>query len=110
APHVLPAASSGLVVPVVFSHQDGTGTSVQVVEPMVGGTGARLGADGIDGRDSGISNLSNNPVEIVEANVGVKLIRYAVRPDSGGAGKWRGGCGLELVFEALSEGGLLARG
>lgn len=110
APRVLPVASSGLVVPVVFSHHDGTRASVQVVEPMVGGTGARFGSDGIDGRDSGISNLSNNPVEVVEANAEVRLIRYGVRSDSGGAGRWRGGCGLELEFEALSNGALLARG
>lgn len=110
APAILPAASSGLVVPVVFAHDDGSGPSVHVVEPMVGGTGARLGADGIDGRDSGISNLSNNPVEIVEAGVGVRVLRYRLRPDSGGPGRWRGGCGLELEFEALTAGSLLARG
>lgn len=110
APHVLPAASSGLVVPVVFAEQTDGGTVVHVVEPMVGGTGARFGADGIDGRDSGISNLSNNPVEIVEAGVSVRVLRYALRPDSGGAGQWRGGCGLELEFEALNAGSLLARG
>lgn len=108
APHVLPAASSGLVVPVVFASRDGS--SVHVVEPLVGGTGARLGADGIDGRDSGISNLSNNPVETVEASVAVRVLDYRLRPDSGGAGQWRGGCGLELRFEALTDGSLLARG
>jgi N-methylhydantoinase B len=110
APRLLPAASSGLVVPVVFAERIDGGTRVQVVEPMVGGTGARYGADGIDGRDSGISNLSNNPVEIVEAGVGVRVLRYALRQDSGGPGRWRGGCGLELEFEALSAGSLLARG
>jgi N-methylhydantoinase B len=110
APQVLPAASSGLVVPVVFAPSSTGGSTVQVVEPMVGGTGARYGADGIDGRDSGISNLSNNPVEVVESSIGVRVLRYAVRSDSGGAGRWRGGCGLELEFEALEAGGLLARG
>lgn len=110
APHLLPAASSGLVVPVVFSPSSRETATVQVIEPMVGGTGARQGADGIDGRDSGISNLSNNPVEIVESSVGVRVLRYAVRRDSGGPGRWRGGCGLELEFEALEDGALLARG
>ncbi|GAB3262233.1 hydantoinase B/oxoprolinase family protein [Kineosporia babensis] len=110
APDLIPAASSGLVVPVVFARNTAEGPSVHVVEPMVGGTGARSGSDGIDGRDSGISNLSNNPVEVVEAGVGVKVLAYRIRPDSGGAGRWRGGCGLELQFEALSHGSLLARG
>ncbi|WP_019931027.1 hydantoinase B/oxoprolinase family protein [Nocardia sp. BMG111209] len=107
APDVLPAASSGLVVPVVVAEQD----NVQVLEPMVGGTGARFGADGVDGRDSGISNLSNNPVETVETEIGVEILRYGLIPDSGGAGRWRGGCGLELSFRVLDDGArLLARG
>lgn len=110
APDLLPAASSGLVVPVVFSPSARATATVQVIEPMVGGTGARLGADGIDGRDSGISNLSNNPVEVVESSVGVRVLRYAVRRDSGGAGRWRGGCGLELEVEVLEDGAMLARG
>ncbi|GAA2014031.1 hydantoinase B/oxoprolinase family protein [Nakamurella flavida] len=110
APQTLPAASSGLVVPVVFAPSATGGSTVQVVEPMVGGTGARHGADGIDGRDSGISNLSNNPVEVVESSIAVRVLRYGVRTGSGGAGRWRGGCGLELEFEALENGSLLARG
>ncbi|MCX4092107.1 hydantoinase B/oxoprolinase family protein [Nocardia sp. alder85J] len=107
APQVLPAASSGLVVPVVVAEHD----NVQVLEPMVGGTGARFGADGVDGRDSGISNLSNNPIETVETEIGVEILRYGLIPDSGGAGRWRGGCGLELSFRVLDDGArLLARG
>ncbi|KAA9158054.1 hydantoinase B/oxoprolinase family protein [Amycolatopsis acidicola] len=107
APDVLPAASSGLVVPVVLAEQD----NVQVLEPMVGGTGARAGADGVDGRDSGISNLANNPVETVETEIGAEILRYGLVPDSGGAGRWRGGCGLELSFRVREDGArLLARG
>ena len=112
APEVMPAASSGLVVPVVVAENaPGGGQNVQVLEPMVGGTGARDGADGVDGRDSGISNLANNPVETVETEIGAQIIRYALRPDSGGPGRWRGGCGLELVFRVLDDDcRLLARG
>lgn len=110
APETLPAASSGLVVPVVVSETRSDGEHVQVVEPMVGGTGARLGADGVDGRDSGISNLANNPVETVESEVCIRMQRYALRPDSGGPGRWRGGTGLALTFEALRPCSLLARG
>lgn len=110
APETLPAASSGLVVPVVVAETRTGGEVVQVVEPMVGGTGARLGADGVDGRDSGISNLANNPVETVESEVCVRVLRYALRPDSGGPGRWRGGTGLALTFEATRACTLLARG
>lgn len=110
APQVVPAASSGLVVPVVLAEQRPSGDVVQVLEPMVGGMGARDGQDGIDGRDSGISNLSNNPVETVEAELSTTIHRYAFRPDSGGPGRWRGGAGLELVFEVHARASLLTRG
>lgn len=111
-PGVMPAASSGTVIPVVMAEPNAQGgRNVQVVEPMIGGTGAREGRDGVDGRDSGISNLANNPVETVEAELGIEILRYALRPDSGGAGRWRGGCGMELVFRVLTDGSnVLARG
>lgn len=103
-PDIMPAASSGTVIPVVVAEPDGRGgRRVQVVEPMIGGTGARNGHDGVDGRDSGISNLANNPVETVEAELGIEILRYALRPDSGGAGQWRGGCGMELTFRILTD-------
>ncbi|KQY99630.1 hydantoinase [Pseudolabrys sp. Root1462] len=103
-PDVMPAASSGTVIPVVMAEPNGHGgRRVQVVEPMIGGTGARFGRDGVDGRDSGISNLANNPVETVEAEMGVEITTYALRPDSGGAGQWRGGCGMELTFRILTD-------
>lgn len=111
-PDVMPAASSGTVIPVVMAEPDGKGgRRVQVIEPMIGGTGARNGHDGVDGRDSGISNLANNPVETVEAELGIEILRYALRPDSGGAGKWRGGCGMELTFRILTDdSNVLGRG
>jgi N-methylhydantoinase B len=112
APSILPAAASGMVVPLVFAEPtEAGGQAVQVIEPMIGGTGGRQGHDGIDGRDSGISNLANNPVETVEAEVGVEILRYGLRPDSGGPGEWRGGCGLEIRFRVRAESGtVLARG
>lgn len=111
-PSIMPAASSGTVIPVVMAEPNAKGgRNVQVVEPMIGGTGARKGSDGVDGRDSGISNLANNPVETVEAELGIEILRYALRQDSGGAGKWRGGCGMELTFRVLTDGtNVLGRG
>lgn len=111
-PSVMPAASSGTVIPVVMAEPNAQGgRNVQVIEPMIGGTGARDGHDGVDGRDSGISNLANNPVETVEAELGIEILRYALRPDSGGAGRWRGGCGLEMTFRVGTDGSsVLARG
>ena len=112
-PDLMPAASGGTIIPVVVAEpsRHGHGQNVQVVEPMVGGTGARRGVDGADGRDSSISNLSNNPVETVEAETGVEIVRYGLRPDSAGAGQWRGGSGQEIRFRILQDdSSVLARG
>lgn len=111
-PDVLPAAASGTVIPIVMSEPRAAGgRMVQVIEPLIGGTGARRGHDGVDGRDSGISNLANNPVETVEAELGVEVLHYGLRPDSGGAGQWRGGCGMVLSFRVLTDGShVLGRG
>lgn len=112
-PDTMPAASGGTIIPVVVAEpaRHGYGQNVQVIEPMVGGTGGRFGRDGADGRDSSISNLSNNPVETVEAETGVEIVRYGLRPDSAGAGRWRGGCGQEIRFKVLQDDSfVLARG
>ncbi|SFO41000.1 N-methylhydantoinase B [Roseovarius lutimaris] len=112
-PEVMPAASGGAMVPIVFAADDPkTGaTHVAVVEPMVGGSGARKGSDGVDGRDSSISNLANNPIETVESQISVSVLEYGIRPDSGGAGKWRGGVGVRLRFRIEADTGrILGRG
>ncbi len=112
-PDVMPACSGGVMTPVVYAEDDPLSgrSKVTVLEPMVGGTGARFGADGVDGRDSSISNMANNPIEMVEADAGVLVREYALRCDSGGAGKWRGGVGLSLTIEFLNRGGrVLSRG
>lgn len=112
-PDRVPASTGGIVIPVVLAERDpATGRQeVIVVEPMIGGMGARKGQDGVDGRDSSISNLANNPIETVESSAGAIIRDYALRQDSGGPGKWRGGVGLELTFEIVNDGAqVLGRG
>lgn len=113
APGLVPAASAGANAPTVLAELDPeTGRrNVLVIQNVVGGMGAREGHDGVDGRDSGLSNLSNNPLEIVEGEGGLIVREFAVRPDSGGAGRWRGGVGLQLTVEIVRDGGVvLSRG
>ncbi|HMK81954.1 MAG TPA: hydantoinase B/oxoprolinase family protein [Xanthobacteraceae bacterium] len=104
-PETMPAASGGIVIPIVFAENDpDTGASnVIVVEPAVGGMGARFGHDGVDGRDASIANLANNPIETLEGNASLHIVEYALRPDSGGAGQWRGGNGVAITFEILAD-------
>ena len=71
-------------------------------ETVKGGYGARPNKDGINCVASGISNTMNTPVEIMEMSFPVRIERYEVNPDSGGAGRYRGGCGAIRVWRLLS--------
>jgi len=77
-----------------------------MVEPTTGGWGASKGRDG---QSSLINNVNGSfkdiPVEIFEAKYPLRLTRYGILPDSGGAGAWRGGNGTyrEYLVESESE-------
>jgi N-methylhydantoinase B len=71
-------------------------------ETVKGGFGARPNKDGINVIASGISNTMNTPVEILEMTFPVRIERYEVNPDSGGAGRFRGGCGARRVWRMLA--------
>ena len=71
-------------------------------ETIKGGFGARPNKDGINCIASGISNTMNTPVEIMEMAFPVRIERYEVNPDSGGAGRYRGGCGASRVWRLLA--------
>jgi N-methylhydantoinase B len=70
-------------------------------ETIKGGFGARPNKDGINCIASGISNTMNTPVEILEMAFPVRVEAYEVNPDSGGAGRYRGGCGAKRVWRML---------
>jgi N-methylhydantoinase B len=49
------------------------------------------------------STARNNPVEVVESRLpSIRIRRYGLRRDSGGAGRFRGGLGIEREYEFLS--------
>lgn len=70
-------------------------------ETPKGGFGARPTKDGINAIASGISNTMNTPVEVLEMAFPVRVERYEINPDSGGAGRYRGGCGARRVWRML---------
>ncbi len=74
-------------------------------ETVKGGFGARPNKDGINCIASGISNTMNTPVEVLEMAFPVRVERYEVNPDSGGAGRYRGGCGSIRTWRVLGETG-----
>jgi N-methylhydantoinase B len=43
----------------------------------------------------------NTPIEALEAYLPLRFNSYNLRPDSGGPGKWRGGCGIERAWTLI---------
>jgi N-methylhydantoinase B len=81
---------------------DRTGKRFLGIGPHVGGWGAWDGGDGESGLINSINGSAKDlPIEIAENKLPIRVTRYAFRPDSGGAGRWRGGCGIvkEYVVE-----------
>ena len=72
-------------------------------ETVKGGFGARPDRDGISAVASGISNTMNTPVEIIEMSFPVRVESYELRPDSGGAGRFRGGLGARRTWRVLER-------
>jgi N-methylhydantoinase B len=68
-----------------------------------GGFGARPVKDGINAVASTVSNMMNTPIEIIEMSFPLRVEEYALVPDSGGAGTWRGGLGVRRVWHVLGR-------
>jgi len=70
-----------------------------------GGFGASARVDGCSGVDSALSNCTNTPVEATDMDFDhFRVVGYGLVPDSGGAGRRRGGLGLWRSFEILKDG------
>jgi N-methylhydantoinase B len=75
-----------------------------VMELAPGGMGARATRDGISGIKVHTGNTRTQPVEIVEFVAPVRMLYWRRVPDSGGAGRQRGGCAAEKEFRTLVDG------
>lgn len=73
------------------------------LETIGGGSGARAAKDGLDGVHVHMTNTSNLPVEALELEYPLTLLRYELVDGSGGAGAQRGGMGLRRVYRAEAE-------
>jgi N-methylhydantoinase B len=98
------AAGQGTMNSVTFGGVGREGESFAFYETVGGGFGGRAGADGMDGVHVHMSNTRNTPAEVLETAYPLRVRRYEYRPDSGGAGEFRGGLGLRRDIEALTDG------
>ena len=79
------------------------------LEIFGGGWGASADADGCDAVDQPLSNCSNTPVEALDQDFQFfRVLDYALREDSCGTGRMRGGLGFIRRYEILEDGVQLA--
>ena len=71
------------------------------LQTIAGGSGAGPNWHGTSGIHTHITNTRIGDVEILERRYPVLLHRFAIRNDSAGVGKWRGGEGVIREFEIL---------
>jgi N-methylhydantoinase B len=99
-----PAAHSAYVI--IMLRGLAGGKSFLMSDGVGVGYGARPTADGIDAVY--FVAQENYPVEFLEAGYPVRLLRYGIHRDSGGAGRFRGGAGLVREYEVLAEHAVLS--
>ncbi|MFD1600135.1 hydantoinase B/oxoprolinase family protein [Halobellus rarus] len=99
-PEEVPAGGQGTMNNLIIGDRSGEFT---YYETIGGGFGARPGKDGMDGVQVGMTNTLNTPVEAMETEYPLRVERYALRPSSGGDGRYRGGLGLERTVTVETE-------
>lgn len=98
APHLVPAQSGGSMNNVMMGGIDG-GVPWSFYETNGCGMGARPDKDGIDAIHAHMTNTLNTPIEAIERDFPLRVVRYEFAEESGGAGRYRGGCGLIRSFQ-----------
>jgi N-methylhydantoinase B len=65
--------------------------------------------DGASCTASHLSNLHVTPIEILESEYPCRIERFDIVPDSGGAGKWRGGLSFQREYHLLEDAIVIRR-
>jgi N-methylhydantoinase B len=68
-----------------------------------GGEGATASKDGASAIRVHMSNVMNTPIEVVESEYPLMVEELALRPDSGGDGRHRGGLGFRRAYRVLGS-------
>jgi N-methylhydantoinase B len=99
-PNLMPAASPGgnAIMNVKTSARNGKPVMASI-GPVGGGGGGTPFGDGSDGAGGATGFLRNTPIEITEAEVPIRFLRYGLESDTGGPGLYRGGLSAVMEFE-----------
>jgi N-methylhydantoinase B len=104
-----PASHSAYVITLIrgsYRTEQGAWAPFLLTDGIGVGYGARPNADGIDAVY--FIAQENYPVEFLEAAYPMRVRAYGMVCDSGGPGRFRGGCGVVREYEVLAEEAVLA--
>src|SRR5262249_952365 len=97
-------AANGANTSMVFAGIDPrSGTPYVYLETLGGGMGGRSDRDGKDGVPGHITHTSNLPLDAIEMEYPLRVEACAMIPDSGGAGRFRGGMGLRRSIRPVGH-------
>jgi N-methylhydantoinase B len=104
-PDKIPAAHKGEMGGCSFyGYREDDGKRFLLMNIFGGGWGGRPHADGEDASVSICQgDVRNTPVELQEIHYPFLVEHFRLRPDSGGAGRYRGGLGVELTYRCLQN-------
>lgn len=101
-PERVSAPGSGQLAAFTFAGSGG-GSQWIYGEVGAGGSGARPTKDGIDCIETDVTNCMNTTAEATELEFPIRVWRYDLWEESGGAGQYRGGLGYVKQYEMLDE-------
>jgi len=93
----------------IFWSKGRPGQSNMQYEILGSAYGAGAGYDGASGTACHLSNLHVTPIEILESEYPCRITRFDLAPDTGGAGRWRGGLSMVREYELLEDATVVRR-
>lgn len=103
-PDRIPAAGEGGNTLAIFGGERPGGGRFVYYELVTGTWGATPEGDGNDGLTNPCSVAANIPVEVAESEYPIRIERYGLVQDTGGAGRYRGGLAVERAWRCLTGG------
>jgi len=95
------AAGNGSCNSIIFSGYDPINFKKFIyLETIGGGSGARFNKDGLDGIHVHVTNTSNLPIECLELEYPLIVLKYELIDDSSGNGEYRGGKGIRRSIKS----------
>ncbi|MCP4380833.1 MAG: hydantoinase B/oxoprolinase family protein [Hyphomicrobiales bacterium] len=104
---IMAAGEGGNTVIAIGGYDSETAEPFVLVDMINGAWGGRPDKDGVEGITNPSQNMSNLPVETLEARYPLRVEEYSLRADSCGAGQYRGGIGLVRQYRILADDTIL---